>query len=257
MKNPKGEKKMNKKYAMLLGVAILGLTLSGVTYAHWYKIIEVYGEVETGWLHLYPQLIMVDGPIEGQVLGKPVAWIDWVETCPLDNQVGFSISNVYPCLDVGWFVFGIVNDGTIPAGLEELTITGTYEHTEYGSGPIVITDEVTFSDPYWDPTADNALGAWRIDLFWNGPYGPDNEEFYGDCNDGLMASVWYHESTRVQSEDPGMSDHHGILQIDPDGSVYLDVNMHFYECLPQRVQFKFMVSLEYWNWNEAYPYWPN
>ena len=239
---------MNKKHAMLFGMVLLGLTLSGVTYAHWYKIIKVYGEVETGWLHLYPVIGMQTGYIPGQVLNKPVAWVDWVEACPLDNQVGFSIKNVYPCLEVPWFIFGIVNDGTIPAGLEELSISGTWQHESMAS-PLDITTEVRFSDPYYDAVAD----AMRIDLFWDGPYGPANEEFYY-CPDGLMASVWYRENDRTV--DPGMSDHHSIQQIDPDGSIYLDVKMHFYECLPQRVQFTFMVSLEYWNWNEAYPYWP-
>ena len=234
---------------MLLGVLLLGLTLSGATYAHWYKIIKVYGEVETGWLHLSPEMIMQPGIIPYQVLEKPVAEILWVETCPLDNQVGFRIENVYPCLDVGWFTFGIINDGTIPAGLEDLSISGTYSHD--GGPEIAISTEVDFSDPYYDASVD----AYAIDLFWTGPYGPITEEFYGDCTDGHMATVWWKVNDRLTVDPWGYG--HGIQQIDPNGAVYIDVNMHFYECLPQRVEFKFMVSMEYWNWNEAYPYWPN
>ena len=241
---------------MLLGVVLLGLTLSGVTYAHWYKIIKVYGEVETGWLHLTPRIIMTPGPIEYQRLGKPVAIISDVDSCYLDNQVGFRIENVYPCLDVGWFQFGVVNDGTIPAGLEDLRITGTYQH-EYDASPIDITNEVSFSVPYLD---DEVAGgpAMAIDLFWEGPYGPDNEEYYGDCDDKHMATVWWKENYGMWV-DPMISQEHGILQVDTsvqvNGEVWYDINMHFYECLPQRVEFTFMVEMEYWNWNEAYPYW--
>ena len=245
---------MNKKYVMLVGVLMLGLTLSGITYAHWLKIVTVYGEVETGYLHLTPKLQMDIGYIPGQINNKDVAEIVWVDRCGLaDNQVGFRIERVYPCLDTGKFYFGIINDGTIPAGLEDMRISGTYQHELDGSAT-VITDEVTYTAPVWD-TTEYLDDYWRIDLYWAkdpDPYGP-NEYYSQGCPATPMASIFYRKDTN-QWYDPGMSNDHGWLQIDTGGEVWIEVRMHFWECLPQRTEFTFTVEFEYWNWNEAYPY---
>ena len=62
---------------------------------------------------------------------------------------------------------------------------------------------------------------------------------------------------------PG-ADPNSVCQIDPYLSAYVDVVIHFDECLAQESTYWLKLQMEYWNWNEVigspvftyYPYMP-
>jgi len=92
------------------------LSISGAAFAHWEKVVTIDGTVTTGTLHLIPS-----GTIEADDQEKPVADV----SCTVDvanNTVTYTVDNAYPCLWVNG-TFGLENDGSVPAGFHNVTIT--------------------------------------------------------------------------------------------------------------------------------------
>ena len=252
---------MNKKYAVLLSVLMMGLALSGVTYAHWIKVIELGGEIHSGELWLDMTAGTYD--LYTDDFYKDVAYWCGVDDCTADNEWHFGLCNVYPCLDARFWV-RLTNTGTIPAGLASLVLDMQWDPTHPAGDPNYIPYEYGVD---WDYDCDDvdADGYYTITIY-NLAYGtlndlPPAHPRYGGLGTGRMMTIKYKPIVGAPWIDPGQEldpyenrgpdMQHGWCQIDPDGWVEVDVKLHFYEALPQDCHFKFGLTAQYWNWNEA------
>jgi len=103
------------KFGLIFLALALCLSISGAAFAHWEKVVTIDGTVTTGTLHLIPS-----GNISTNQT-KDVANV----SCIVDeatNKVTYTIDNAYPCLWVSG-MFDLHNDGSVPAGLHNMTIT--------------------------------------------------------------------------------------------------------------------------------------
>jgi hypothetical protein len=216
---------MNKKYAVLFSTLLMAAALSGAAYAHWFKIITIDGTVETGRLHLYPDVTpwkLV------QVEDKPVAYWGEVKADHEANSVYFELFNVYPCLTAELDVV-ITNDGTIPAGLKAFRFMG-----------LVATP--TFDTYTYDISV--ITGGYHVNVYNTDP---DDSYMAGYDDPALMAQVDVTLSAEANAEWPTNS----WYQVDPGCTVTAHIKVHFDEALPMSTTFKFGFELENWNWNEV------
>jgi hypothetical protein len=228
---------MNKKMSLLAGVMILSLALVGVGYAHWYKIITLEGFINTGKLHLTPTLECwddneYDKDVATILVQPPPGYIHHESVVLDSNYLFFAIENAYPCYEA-YFSIYLYNDGTIPAGLEKVVImageNSPYGYTIVQTGPMsfmLLSDEV-----------------------------PEGSEL-NDPADPYMAMEMDVVITPDETDVPLNPDHpNDLFQIDPGMGVWIDVTIHFGECLPQDARFWWLVQMEYRNWNEVTSEW--
>jgi len=103
------------KFGLIFLALALCLSITGAAFAHWEKVVTISGTVTTGTLHLIPS-----GNISTDQ-EKPVANV----SCTVNvtaNSVTYTVDNAYPCLWVNG-TFGLENDGSVPAGFHNVTIT--------------------------------------------------------------------------------------------------------------------------------------
>jgi hypothetical protein len=103
------------KFGLIFLALALCLSITAAGFAHWEKVVTISGTVTTGTLHLIPS-----GNISTNQT-KPVANV----SCSVNvtaNSVTYTIDNAYPCLWVNG-TFSLYNDGSVPAGLHNMTIT--------------------------------------------------------------------------------------------------------------------------------------
>ena len=233
---------MNKKLTLLFCTLLLGTALSGVAYAHWSKIITIDGKVDTGRLHLYP--LLSHEYKEGEAViqaGKGVAWWGKFYDCgQASNYVSFELYNVYPCLGVN-LDLELVNDGSIPAGLADLRwwiyykdAAGAYVELDYD----LVTDVDTDDD---DP--EDGVPDWIIYTFYQKGM-PHTLEY-------KMFEIIIDQFSSMGNGYPEPAWPNSFIQVDPQCRVKCWMNLHFYEGLPQEMELKFKLELEYWNWNEV------
>jgi hypothetical protein len=238
---------MNKKIAVLSSVLILSMAFAGLSYAHWMKIITVEGFVTTGKFHITPDMINEYlGVYDGccwWAQEKEVAYWGRVGPNPDNsNEFYFEIENAYPCL---WtkFTLELENDGTIPAGLKYVNIWADHDAEDtyvFVEGPghpwfpgwmhmqLMSTTCQDFNPPV-------AMDIWinlRADSRYETPE-------YTDPDDTWPFNPWPN------------ADDNSLCQIDPYCSAYIDVVVHFDECLAQEASYWFTLEMEYWNWNEV------
>jgi hypothetical protein len=229
--------------SLLAGVMILSLTLVGVGYAHWYKIITLEGFINTGVLHLTPYLECYgdnefDKDVATILVEPPPGYIHHESVVLDSNYLFFAIENAYPCYEA-WFCIYLYNDGTIPAGLEQVEIMAG-ENSPYGY------------------TIVPGMGGGDYSFMLLSDVVPDGSEL-NDPADPYMAmevDVYITPDGYEVGEFPLNPDHpNDLFQIDPGMGVWLDVYIHFGECLPQDARFWWLVQMEYRNWNEVTSEW--
>jgi hypothetical protein len=237
---------MNKKLVILFSVLLLGTALTGVTYAHWKKVITIDGSIDTGYFHVYPELYGIP-PAGTYILdaGKYIAhWGEQVRCGKTDNWVKFQLFDIYPCLGVDGSL-KVTNDGDIPAGLKSVTWK-LWCRDKGSQDDWVLQDFEVVSVPYPDTSPYDGV--------------PDQIElkFYRKdmpgANDTDKHVMTVHLYNLVGSLGPYPSPPawpNSWIQIDPGCTVTLDWNLHFYEGLPQDKECYFVIYLEYWNWNEV------
>ncbi len=98
-----------KKAIGMFAALFLALSMTGVAFAHWEKIITIEGTVTTGTFHLTPSF---HAELDQT---KPVATLEYGIDIP-GNSAWIHIGNAYPSLWVSGYI-DIHNDGSIPAGL--------------------------------------------------------------------------------------------------------------------------------------------
>jgi hypothetical protein len=231
---------MNRKIAVLFSILVMSLAFTGISYAHWSKIMRVEGNLTTGTFHVTPYLenkylgTYYQGVWEPQT--KPVAdWGPYTGTDTEDsNTIHIDLENVYPCLWTGFRV-RLWNDGSIPAGLKRVAVKASED------------SEDTF-------VLEEVVGSTEI------PGYVHYRLLNVDCDDfcppvAMDIFVKFGADPRpAPTVTPAWPDQVGnsFLQIDPGLNAWFDVIVHFDECLPQSTLFEFEVKMIYWNWNEVY-----
>lgn len=228
--------KMNKKYTILFTALLLGLTLSGVAYAHWSKIIYIDGKVDTGKFHLTPFVTNYWWELQEKEVAYWGVETDW---CGADNTIDIELKNVYPCTGIH-IDFMLLNDGTIPAGLKEIRKVFLDYLAPDGTWQPYSCD---VSQPVLGPDADGdgVPDSIVLSIYTAGNMGDFDEKI------AILAITAIDASDHTYPGAPPNS----WIQIDDGEAAYCHINLHFWEGLPQGMSFRFRVELEYWNWNEV------
>lgn len=224
----------------LFGVLFVVLLFGGIAYAEWTSVLYIEGAVQTGKLHLYPELVKYEYLDDI----KKTAWFgpmtgDYYD----DNKVIIQMENIYPCI-TAHFIIDVINDGTIPAGLK--SYTGGFEwEPDPMAGDL---SQALGLDGYYlvyldgkDTYPHYKFEVWPI--FTDGSYNPDCCAPICTVEVVLTAEVW---------EYPTAERPNSWMQIDPGKWVSAEIWIHFDELLPQGTIFTFNLELEYWNWNEVF-----
>ena len=104
------------KFGLIFLALALCLSITGAGFAHWEKVVTISGTVTTGTLHLVPS---------GNISTNQTEPVVAIVNCTVDedaNTVTYTIDDAYPCLWVNG-MFDLHNDGSIPAGYHNVTIT--------------------------------------------------------------------------------------------------------------------------------------
>ena len=119
----------SRKLMVIPMLLIFTLAITGVTYAHWDKIVTISGTIETGNLDLI--IVSAADDDTGIDPGKDKDVADTVITIdPNDPKKAIiTITNAYPSYYVYWHIT-IENVGTIPAKLKAIIIENPYECLE-------------------------------------------------------------------------------------------------------------------------------
>ena len=119
----------SRKLMVIPMLLIFTLAITGVTYAHWDKIVTISGTIETGNLDLI--IVSAADDDTGIDPGKDKDVADTVITIdPNDPEKAIiTITNAYPSYYVYWHIT-IENVGTIPAKLKAIIIENPYECLE-------------------------------------------------------------------------------------------------------------------------------
>jgi hypothetical protein len=156
------------------------------------------------------------------------------------NWLFFAIENAYPCYEA-YFSIYLYNDGTIPAGLEQVEIMAG-ENSPYGY-TIVPTGQYSF--------------MLESDVIPPGSELNDQADPYMAMEvDVVITPDGYDPNDPNKPDEPLNPNHpNDLFQIDPGMGVWIDVTIHFGECLPQDARFWWLVQMEYRNWNEVTSEW--
>lgn len=200
-----------KKLAAIFAILMMALGVAGFAYAHWEKVIVIDGTVSTGTLHLTPTFHASTDDVKGYCT------VDW-EIYEEENTMDVWIENAYPCINVT-ATFGLLNDGSVPAGLYKWTAT-------YDDTTVTIFDADNIGGSIINPgmtedEVETALENWIESLVGN----------YADVEIDFAGSNFW--------------------QIDPQENPTVTITIHFLEGLPQDCSVSFSTTLEYWNWNEV------
>jgi len=195
----------------VFGLLVIALSVLGVAYAHWSKVVTVTGTVKTGKLELKPSCTVSTDDDKQYCTAS----------CEIDveeNTVTVTVDKAYPCITVT-IEFDLENTGTIPAGLYKWTVT--FEGNDY---TIFDAENIPGSEINPGMTEEEVEDA--LEDF--------AETLAGDC---ATVTVDFDGSN--------------FWQIDPGENPTVTITIHFEEDLPQDETYTFTMKLEYWNWNEV------
>lgn len=199
----------------------------GIAVGHWDQYIYIDSTINTGSIDVWPS-------IDGDLVFSPENHKDRMGdvatgTAIIDEtyrSLNITLNRVYPCLWVN-ATLNLENRGTVPAGFKGMTCEAT---------PDLVLVPIT-------PPAGVSY-AWEV---WF-----DDTAEQNDPN--LPVAFLYISNVRVEQIQllSAVPDGANLLcQIDPYDAVLADFAIHFYEGLPQDSTITFLLTLEFWNWNEA------
>ena len=129
-----------RKIASIFGVIMLMMTVAGVAYAHWEDWLYVDGYVNVGnleveeSLHIY--MYDINDKTDSLPYSQDVAYVDYIWEYydgAYVKDIEFWIANAYPQLEF-LIIVDYHNVGTIPAKIQELTMTAGPNLVLEGSG---------------------------------------------------------------------------------------------------------------------------
>lgn len=183
--------KMNKKLIALPILAIIGLSIVGIVWAHWTDEIYINGKIKMANMTLAfttqePPIVYEEPEPKGKDVGNTSAYYTGRFQDTHTGKWGYeeliiNVTNAYPCYGVG-VVFVVENIGLLPIHVYDLEITDptgvlTYNSTlkalvDANGDPIInisivdlVSQQIEPEDDYLGPTPweDNKAKA-EIDL---------------------------------------------------------------------------------------------